>query len=171
MHQSVIVRQRRAAVRQRVDIRCQRAANNLIVVLVLLHHDDDVVVLRHRASRARHGQRFSAGCGGAEIPRASCSVTATLSEKLPAPAGVIARPFSAPAASCAAENVMLPFAMVSVLPLVLLRVAPAGMPPIVTDERLLLSPAKPLGTIPRFVPSPGPRCPRPARASPWVQAD
>ena len=81
-------------------------------------------------------------------PWASCSAADTLSVKLPALDGVIARPFSTPAAICDAEKVMLPPVTVSTL--LLLNVAPLGMPPIVTDARLLLSPASPLDAIPRF---------------------
>jgi hypothetical protein len=83
-------------------------------------------------------------------PCPSCSLAVMLSEKVATFAGIIARPFRMPEASWFAVNVMLPPETVSVLPLVLLSVAPLGMPLIVIDERLLVSPAKSLDAVPRF---------------------
>jgi hypothetical protein len=64
----------------------------------------------------------------------SCAVAVTASAKFASLEGVIASPLSAPAASCAAVNVMLPLANVSA-PWLLLSAALAGMPLMVSDQR------------------------------------
>src|SRR6185437_3463486 len=84
------------------------------------------------------------------LPSPSCAVALTPIANVPAAAGLIASPFSTPAAIWLAEKMMLPLVTVSVSPLLLLRIAVLGTAVRVIEKRLLLSPVRPFSVMPKL---------------------